>query len=131
MTKSELEQIFDQFAKTAIKEDDDGWYLFGMNASVSWVDNTWDVNICNQAAYSLGRYTARLGTGKINNICATLPESITVTRLDGESYFQTTDLEWLKSWLFENRLALRIKKRVSFNPNSSNLAKNNAGTAPA
>ena len=110
-SQAELRSIFNKFAKTAIKKDDDGYYLYGNSVNVTFFDDIWDVYLCNMKEYAQGNRTAYLGTGKINNICATLPENIKVHRLDGEAYFQTSDLTWLKSWLDTNRQALGIKKR--------------------
>ncbi len=112
MTKSELEQIFDKFARTAIKEDDGEWYLYGHNVNVAPMGAYWDVYLCNQKEISQGDMTAYLGTGKLNNLYATVPESIPIHKINGEGWFQTGDLELLKSWLLENRKALGIKKRV-------------------
>ena len=113
MNKAELHMIFDKFARTAIKSNDDGYYLHGNNVGVQLIGDIWDVYISNQKEYVKGNRTAYLGTGKINNICATLPENINVRKLDGEAYFQTSDLTWLKGWLDTNRTALGIKKRKS------------------
>jgi len=115
-TKSEYVELFDKFAKTAIKKDvEDLYYLYGHNINVQQFDNgMWDVCLCNQKEYAQGNLTAYLGTGKLNNLCATLPDEIDVRDLNGERYFQIPahDINWLKSWLLDSRVALGIKKRV-------------------
>ncbi len=115
-TKSQYIEVFDCFAKTAIKLDGENLpYLYGHCVNVQQFGNgSWDVAICNQKEYAKQNYAAFLGTGKLNNICATLPEIIEVKNLDGERFFQVDEyqIEWLKEWLLENRIALGIKKRV-------------------
>ena len=112
-SQAELRSIFNKFAKTAIKKNDDGYYLYGNNVNVQAIGDIWDVYLCNMKEYAQDNRTANLGTGKLNNIYATLPENIKVRKLDGEGYFQTSDLTWLKGWLEGNRQALGIKKRKS------------------
>jgi hypothetical protein len=112
MNKSEYIELFDKFAKTSIKIGTDCPYLYGHNVDVTLIDSTWDVIIQNNKEYTKGNLTAYLGTGKLNNIYATLPENIRIHKLDGEGWFQTTDIGWLKSWLLDNRKALGIAKRV-------------------
>ena len=111
MKKREYQQEFDMFSRTSIKDGDYGNYLYGHNVAVENMGDIWDVYLHNAKAFLQGARTERLGTGKINNICRTLPKSVKVTRLDGEAYFQTNDIHWLKSWLSENRKALGIAKR--------------------
>jgi len=133
MTKTELIEIFDQFAKSAIKEDTDGYYLYGSNVHVAPLGAGWDVCLCNQKAYAQDDMTAFLGTGKLNNLCNTLPDNVTPNRLDGEAWFHSGNLKWLKSWLLDNRKALAIKKRVNrvmTEAQIANLSKKTAVTAP-
>ena len=111
MKKTELQAIFDKFAKTSIKNGDDGYFLYGNSVNVQAIDDIWDVYLCNMKEYLHGSRAGRLGTGKLNNIYATLPEDINIHKLDGEGYFQTSDIEWLKEWLDTNRKKLGIKKR--------------------
>ena len=110
-SKAKLQAIFDQFAKSAIKKGDDGYYLYGHCIDVTLIDEVWDVYIRNMKKVVTGDLATPLSTRKLNNILATLPESILTHKLSGESYFRTTDLEWLKSWLWDNRklLGLRIR----------------------
>jgi hypothetical protein len=111
MTKQELTEIFDMFAKTSIKEMDGRYVLYGHNVTVDIIGTIWDVWLCNAKGFLHGDMTAYLGTGKLNNICSTLPSSIKVTEYDGERSFETNDIHWLKTWLYENRKALGIAKR--------------------
>jgi len=110
--KSEYIALFDKFAKTAIKKDTDGFYLYGHCVNVQQFDNgTWDVGLCNQKEYVTGNLQAYLGTGKLNNLIATIPDTFTVHRMDGEAFFQSEDIDAIKAWLLDNRLSLGIKKR--------------------
>ena len=122
MTAGELRVIFDQFAKTAIKKGDDGFYLYGHSIDVTLIGISWDVYIRNMKKVIAGDLVTPLGTRKLNNILATIPESILTHKLSGEAYFKTTDLQWLKSWLWDNRklLGLRMRGHKPANAFSSN-----------
>ncbi len=108
----ELREIFDSFAKTAVITLDLERMLVGHYIRVAWCGDAWDVWICNHRGMKTDQ-SAILGTGKLNNIINTLPDTIEVDLADGEAWFNTTDLIWLKSWLKTNRVALGIKKRQS------------------
>ena len=108
----ELREIFDSFAKTAVITLDLERMLVGHYIRVAWCGDAWDVWICNHKRMKIDQ-SAILGTGKRNNIINTLPDTIEVDLADGEAWFNTTDLTWLKSWLENNRVALGIKKRQS------------------
>ena len=121
-TQTEIKRIFDQFAKTAIKKGDDGYYLYGHCIDVTLIDEVWDVYIRNMKKVVTGDLATPLSTRKLNNILATLPESILTHKLSGESYFRTTDIDWLKSWLWDNRKlhGLRMRGHKPANAFSSN-----------
>ena len=108
-SKTELQTTFDKFAKTAIKKGDDGFYLYGHCIDVTLIDDVWDVYIRNMKKAVTGDLTTPLSTRKVTNVLATLPESIDAHKLTGEAYFKTTDLVWLKSWLWENRKLLGLR----------------------
>lgn len=126
MNSVELHIIFDQFSKTSIKKGDDGYFLYGHCIDVTLIDGVWDVYIRNMKKVITGDLNTPLGTRKLNNILATLPESILTHKLSGESYFRTTDTVWLKSWLWDNRklLGLRMRGHKPANAFSSNKLNN-------
>jgi hypothetical protein len=119
MDKKEYTEIFDIFAKTSIKMGDYGFYLYGHNVCVEFMSDVWDVYICNQKEFRKGDYQALLSGKLLNLVRDSLPSGIKYNRLDGEAYFQTKDIHWLKGWLFENRKRLGIAKRKAVSPNSN------------
>jgi len=108
MNKQEMIEIFPSMAKSAVRMNQDGPYLHGHFVEISWVDNTWDIYVRDMK--NIGNM---LGTGKINNILATVPPSIKPTQANGEAWWQTPDIDLLKEWLDNNRVALGISKRVA------------------
>ena len=116
----ELREIFDGFAKTAVTTIDNERMLVGHHVRVAWCEDRFgkwsedcfDVWICNHRGMKTDQ-SVILGTGKRNNIISTLPDTIDVTIVDGEAWFSTTDLPWLKSGRETNLVALGIKKRQS------------------
>lgn len=111
MTKQELTEIFDKFAKASIRIDEDEYNLYGHSVLVTKIYNIWDVWVCNAKSFRSGSRDGVLGTKKLNIILATLPPEIKPNIVNGEAWFQTHDLEWLKGWLLENRISLGIAKR--------------------
>jgi len=111
MNLTEYRSIFSEFSKTQVREVDSEINLTGQNVLVANIDGIWDVWVCSAKKFVNGDRAATLGTRKQNNIAQTLPESTKVNRLDGEFWFQTSNLPWLKKWLFENRKALGLHKR--------------------
>ena len=112
MKIGELRDTFDCFAKKSVMEMNGDTSLVGHYVSVQWVDNTWDIYFHNTREYRAKNYAnAILGTKKLNNLLALVPDSLSPVKLDGEGWFQTPDTEWLKDWLFLNRKALGLPKR--------------------
>ena len=111
MTKNELRTIFDKFQKKAVIELNGDNALVGKHCSVEWVENTWDVYLHNVVEHRKGDFTAPLSQVRVNKILNKLPEGVPSKNMDGEGWFQTTNLPWLKDFLYENRKTLGLPKR--------------------
>jgi len=108
---SEMRVIFSEFSKTSIKKINGDYSLVGKFVDCQFIGNSWDIFIHDTKPVLEGRFDVPLSARKLTNILATLPESIDTHKLSGEAYFKTTDLDWLKSWLWDNKklLGLRIR----------------------
>ena len=104
-----LRDIFNEFSKTSIKKINGDYSLVGKYVDCKLIGTSWDVFIHDTKPVLEGRYDVPLSARKVTNILSTLPESIDAHKLTGEAYFKTTDLVWLKSWLWENRKLLGLR----------------------
>ena len=109
MTAAKLRVIFNQFSKTSIKKINGDYSLLGKYVDCQFIGTSWDVFIHDTKAVLEGRFDVRLSARKVTNILSTLPESIDAHKLTGEAYFRTTNTEWLKSWLWDNRKILGLR----------------------
>ena len=106
---SEMRIIFSEFSKTSIKKINGDYSLVGKYMDCQFIETSWDVFIHDTKSVLEERFPEPLGARKLNNILATLPESIVAHKLSGEAYFKTTNLDWLKSWLWDNRKLLGLR----------------------
>lgn len=104
-----LRETFDQFSKTSVKKINGDWSLVGKYVDCQFIGTSWDIFIHDTKPVLEGRFDVPLSARKVTNILATLPESILTHKLTGEAYFKTTDLDWLKSWLWDNRKLLGLR----------------------
>ncbi len=111
MTKSELEQIFNNFTRTSVKTDHDGVYLAGKWVHISPIEDTWDVYLRHVKNAEAGNLVDGMTPNKLSYIYKQIPEGVDVHKLDGEAWFHTQDLNWLKAWLWDNRKILGLHKR--------------------
>ena len=109
MTAVKLKIIFDLFSKTSIKKINGNYSLVGKYMDCQFIETSWDVFIHDTEPALQGPFDAPLSARKITNILTTLPESIDAHKLTGEAYFKTTDIDWLKSWLWDNRRLLGLR----------------------
>lgn len=118
MNKQHFEITFPNFAKSSFRKIDGEYELTGLYVRVVPLEEVglpdeWDVWICNaRRTCGVESMSYGLGTRKRNNLVALAPPGVKVAELDGEAYFQTTDLALVRGWLEKNRVRLGIKKRV-------------------
>jgi len=106
-----LRKTFDKFSRTSVKKINGDYSLVGKYVDCQYIGTSWDVFIHDTEQVLEGRFDLPLSARKITNILATLPESIDAHKLTGEAYFKTTDIDWLKSWLWDNRKLLGLRMR--------------------
>lgn len=111
MNKTEMREIFSQFQKKAVDELNGDIALIGKYCSVEWVGDTWDVYLHDAKSARNGDFTASLSQTRVNRILEKLPEGVQGKYLNGEGWFQTTNLDWLKDFMFEHRKLLGLPKR--------------------
>lgn len=142
MNKQQFEVTFPNFSRSTFRRIDDHFELTGLYVRVvpleeDGLPDERDVWICNaRRGCRADSMTKGLGTGKRNNLVALATAGVEVVTLDGEAYFQTTDLALVRGWLEKNRVRLGIKKRVvggKGNPEAllrhRNAVSTNLGTA--
>ena len=111
MNKEEMRNTFDKFQKVAVKDFNGDIALVGKYCSVEWVENTWDVYLHDTVNALKGDFTGTISQTRVNRVLNKLPEWVYSKNLDGEGWFQTTNLDWLKDFLFENRKLLGLLSR--------------------
>lgn len=106
---SEMRVIFSEFSKTSIKKINGDYSLVGKYVDCQFIESSWDVFIHDTKSVLEDRFPEPLSTRKVSNILSTLPDSILAHKLSGEAYFKTTNIDGLKSWLWNNRKLLGLR----------------------
>lgn len=110
-TQPGLRTVFGSFSKTSVNKINVDYSLVGKYVDCQFIGDTWGIYIHDTKSVLEDRFDVALSARKLTNILATLPESILAHKLSGEAYFKTTDIDWLMSWLLNNRKSLGLRLR--------------------
>ena len=115
MNMQEMQSVFDVFSRKMVVAGHPSAKIIGQIVDIEIIEDSeppvWDIWICPAKLFRDGVLTASLTERKLNNLLKTLPSHINIHKLNGEAWFQTTDVHWLKTWLYENRQSLGLHKR--------------------